>query len=136
MAEAVTYSLRYLTPQDVSAMATYLKTVKPVRDDSEAPSANAALAAVPDSGTLINKMAADRGVGARVFASACAGCHALDGTGLQTDYAELRGHRGLVDPNAINATQAVLQGSQLDTPTGYSCRISDAATAARKSLQS
>jgi mono/diheme cytochrome c family protein len=121
MAEAVTYSLRYLTSEDVNAMVTYLKTVKPVRDDKEAPTpaaANANAALAPDAGALIRKMSADTGLGARVFASACAGCHALDGTGLQTDYAELRGHRGLADPKAINVTQAVLQGSYLDTPTG------------------
>jgi mono/diheme cytochrome c family protein len=102
MAEAVSYSLRHLTPDDATALAHYLKAVTPIR-------------------TLVtpaDQHVAEDELGAHVFAGACASCHRLDGTGAQSPYAALAGDQAASDPAATNLMQIVLHGGQLSTPDG------------------
>jgi mono/diheme cytochrome c family protein len=102
MAEAVSYSLRYLTPADARALAHYVKSIAPIRT---------AVAA-----TQVRD--AEDALGAKLFAGACASCHRLDGTGTQSPYAALLGDPSVADPAGTNLLQAVLHGSALMTPDG------------------
>jgi mono/diheme cytochrome c family protein len=114
MAEAVSNSLRFLTADDVHAIVTYLKSVKPVTASASilstaTASSGVAVAATADAATAY---------GGQVFAGLCANCHRRDGTLSQTPYDALGGSRTVADPQGINLTQVVLEGSSIETPYG------------------
>ncbi len=123
MAEAVSYSLRYLTPDDAQALALYLKSL-PAR-----PSAVAETAA-PAAGD------APAGLGRSIFAGACASCHRSDGAGVESAYAALLGDQTVGDPEGRNLLQVLLHGGAIATKTGaagmpaFSSAYSDAELAA------
>ena len=104
MGEVIENSLQYLAPEDIAALVTYLREVKPQRGGVPLP----AVAAV-DNGTPKGTA----GLGEQLFVGACAGCHLDNGQGRQTDYASLAGLRSVRDPHANNLTQVILHGSQL-----------------------
>lgn len=90
MAEAVEHSLRYLTEDDLRAIAVYLRTVPPVADASLARPAydwtEARPVAVTAYETSNGPMQADLANsttldGAVLYNGACATCHGVDGTG-------------------------------------------------------
>ena len=114
MAEAVSNSLRFLTADDVHAIVTYLKSVKPV-----ATSASILSTATASSGVAVAATAdAATAYGGQVFAGLCANCHRRDGTMSQTPYDALGGSRTVADPQGINLTQVILQGSSIESPYG------------------
>ncbi len=102
MAEAVGYSLRYLTPDDAGALAHYMRAIPAIR--APGPSAPAPVR--------------DAALGARIYEGACSSCHRLDGTGTQSPYAALAGDLAASDPSGTNLLQVVLHGSRLDTQAG------------------
>jgi mono/diheme cytochrome c family protein len=105
MAEVVEYSLRYLTPQDIHAIASYLRDVPAQPDGPPAVQAGASVAA-PDP------------LGSRLFVQACAGCHLPDGDGRQSPWAALRGSHSAGDPAGVNLLQVLTHGSQIRTDEG------------------
>jgi mono/diheme cytochrome c family protein len=117
MGEAIDLSLRHLSSEDISALTRYLRTIPPQRSE---------LAARTDQlpPTLIGATAWSPGpdhnesIGFRVFASACASCHGWDGTGQQTDHAELLGSPAVNDPSGTNLIRAVLEGIKIGSPGG------------------
>ncbi len=102
MAEAVTYSLRYLTQEDAQALAHYVKSVAPIRT------------AVLPAATHV----AEDALGARIYEGACASCHRLNGTGAGSAAASLAGDRTASDPGGTNLVQIVLRGGRLGTTLG------------------
>ncbi len=102
MAEAVGYSLRYLTPEDAMALAGYVKAIPAIATENAAPVAQIA----------------ENETGKRVFEGACASCHRLDGTGNQSPYAALAGSPSVADPAATNLLQMVLLGGHIASPSG------------------
>jgi mono/diheme cytochrome c family protein len=115
MAEAVNNSLRYLTPQDIRAMVTYLKSVPAQSSDLALPVVRKTLTASPD---LAPGDATANRLGEKTFAAACASCHRWDGSGTQTSYAELLGAQSVNDAEATNLVLSVLNGGSLSTPHG------------------
>jgi mono/diheme cytochrome c family protein len=105
MAEAVEYSLRYLKPDDIAAMVTYLRGVPAL---AEGPPVVAEGAPLAPTGTL----------GPRLFAQACAGCHLPSGDGRQSPWAALRGSHSAADPAATNLVQVLTHGTQIETAQG------------------
>jgi mono/diheme cytochrome c family protein len=105
MAEAISNSLRFLTPQDIHAMVTYLRSV-PAQSDGTA------------AVTASTKPAAANPLGEHVFTLACAGCHLPDGQGRQSPWAALAGDQSAGDPSGTNALAILTQGSELQTGTG------------------
>jgi mono/diheme cytochrome c family protein len=107
MGDAVDHSLRYLSPSDITAMVTYVRTVSgiatpdlPEPKASPAPSSHAeGVAANVDSR------------GKSVYAGACAGCHDWTGVSPVIPYATLIGVRSVNDPTATNVVQIVLSGA-------------------------
>jgi mono/diheme cytochrome c family protein len=117
MAEAIELSLSHLTPADLMAIATYIKTV-PAKDaghgeliDSEPPALLRSTAFAPAAGDPAS-------LGRRIFEGACASCHGWDGQGMQVPHAALRNLKSVNDPAGTNLVQVVLRGSHLTTPTG------------------
>lgn len=114
MGEAVEYSLRYLTPEDIGALVAYLREVPPQQGaagsevNERPPLALASNAVAPGADEL-----AQGGLGQHLFQGACAGCHLWNGQGRQGDAAALLGTRSANDPQAHNLTQIILQGSSL-----------------------
>ena len=117
MAEVVDNSLRFLTQDDIGAMAAYLRSVP-----SRAARGQLAVAQ-PPAGQLQppKDVRADSGGGAlglRIFEGACIGCHSFDGGGAVSKYATLLGTRAVNDPAGTNATQALLQGTHVNGALG------------------
>jgi mono/diheme cytochrome c family protein len=117
MAEVVDNSLRFLSQDDIAAMATYLRSVP-----SRAGRGQLAVAQAPAGQPQPPKeVRADTGGGAlglRIFEGACIGCHSFDGSGAVSKYATLLGTRAVNDPAGTNATQALLQGTHVHTALG------------------
>jgi len=105
MAEAVSYSLRFLEPDDIRAMVTYLRSIPP---QSSGPPVVQAGAAPVEADPL----------GARLFAQACAGCHLPNGQGRQSPWAGLAGSRTTGDPAGTNLVQVLTRGTELQTSQG------------------
>jgi len=116
MAEVVDKSLRFLSADDIGAMATYLRSVP-----SRAASDQLAVAQAPEPAPFPKELGADSGgdaLGLRIFEGACVGCHAFDGSGAVSKYATLLGTRTVNDSAGTNATQALLVGTHLHTMLG------------------
>jgi mono/diheme cytochrome c family protein len=107
MAEAVEYSFRNLTANDIHAMVAYLRSVPAIAtQDLPAPKTEAASAdpkqvAVADVDPH----------GRQIFAGACASCHSWTGVSALSSRATLTGTRAINDPTATNVAQMVLHGS-------------------------
>jgi mono/diheme cytochrome c family protein len=106
MAEVVEDSLRYLTPDDIHAVVTYLRTVPAQPDGPAAVVANGAPQIDPN------------GPGGRLFAQACEGCHLPNGTGRQSPWAALAGAQSVGDPDGANIVAILTQGSSISTSDG------------------
>jgi mono/diheme cytochrome c family protein len=101
MAEAVEDSLQYLTPEDISSLVAYLRTVAAQRGVDE-------VTAAPAAGAR----EAQDDLGHHIFEEGCANCHQYNGNGRQTVYASLVGSRSVADPDGGNLTQTLLHGAK------------------------
>jgi mono/diheme cytochrome c family protein len=104
MGEAVDLSLSKLTRSDLEAIATYVRSVKPIFSDALPQPAGAA-ADSPKVASLDNER------GKRVFEGNCESCHAWTGAGAIVQAAQLTGDRAVNDTSATNVIQAILTGS-------------------------
>jgi mono/diheme cytochrome c family protein len=105
MADAISNSLRFLTPQDIHAIVAYLRTV-PAQQRG------------PEIVTAARQTDTDNTLGAHIFETACAGCHLPNGEGRQSPWAALAGSHSAGDPAGTNTLQILMHGSELQTPTG------------------
>ena len=111
MGEAVDNSLQYLTPGDITAMVSYLRSVSGIAtSDLPQPKAGAA-PAVHSQGVAANVDP----TGKAVYAGACAGCHDWSGVSPVLPYATLTGVRSVNDPTATNVVQIILSGAHRRT---------------------
>jgi mono/diheme cytochrome c family protein len=116
MGEAVDLSLSHMTPSDIAAMVTYLRSIPPISTpDQPEPRQSPA----PATHRLA---AADQAApnGKKIFEGACIGCHAWSGQGALTGYAALTGSRAVNDPSATNVAQVVISGASRRTAQGQS----------------
>jgi len=114
MGEAVEYSLRYLTPGDISAIATYVASVPPVKSKDLPPIKNQ-----PAPGDHnIGVTAAVDPRGKEIYEGACVSCHGWSGESPILGYANLTGARALNDPSATNVVQIVIGGSTYNAVHG------------------
>ena len=110
MAEVISYSLRHLKPDDIHAMIVYLRDVKP-----QSSSDGAAPVRQPTSG---DSSLPQQTNGAKLFASACSGCHLPDSSGRQSAFASIAGARSLSADNGRNLLHVIMNGSTLMTDKG------------------
>lgn len=128
MAEAVSYSLRHLSEQDLGAIADYLRTVPPVRDPKQLRPAYAAGVARPVTlgqfdypvdrapSALADGSSTD---GERLYVSACGSCHQLDGRGTADQFYPSLTHNSAVGgPAPANLVMAILGGIHRETNHG------------------
>lgn len=94
MADVVRHSTQYLTTDDLSAIAVYLKTLPVAKVEAAAPIARA------------TNLAA----GQRIFEQQCSTCHGKDGAGKQGIYPPLGGNTTVTEPTGVNAIRSVLLG--------------------------
>src|SRR5690606_10609634 len=107
MALAVHLSFQKLTPSDVSAIVTYIRSVPAVSSpDLPAPRLEAASPVPSEHG-----VAESNPRGHLIFASMCAGCHSWTGAGSYVPHSTLTGNRAVNDPTATNVALAVLRGA-------------------------
>ena len=99
MAEVVGASLQHVSDTDVTAMATYLKTLPAT--PAPAPAAAAGNAGDPD--TVLR-------LGAQLYEQNCAACHGASGQGAPPAYPALAGKQALALGEATNPIRIVLNG--------------------------
>jgi mono/diheme cytochrome c family protein len=97
MAGVVLGSTQYLTPDDLGAMAQYLKELPP-STASPSPSHSPAAEATGSP------------AGAKLYEQHCAGCHGLQGDGVPKAYPALAGNRAVTMAQTANLVQIVLHG--------------------------
>jgi mono/diheme cytochrome c family protein len=114
MGEAVDLSLQYLTPSDLKAMVTYLRSAPAVPTPSQPPP-------VPGPAPASHKSGVAAGFdprGKQIFEGACESCHSWSGAGSLTSLATLNGSRAVNDPSATNVAQVVISGANRRTAQG------------------
>ena len=132
MGEAVDVSLRYLTPADIEALTTYVRSV-PAIAATDVP---ARLAGPAPASHARGVTASVDHRGKEIFEGACVSCHAWTGVSPLNPYATLTGARALNDPSAMNVVQVLLGGAgRADDPVNpfmpsFEAAYSDAELAA------
>jgi mono/diheme cytochrome c family protein len=94
MAEVVQNSLRYLTDDDLRAMAVYLKSLPP----------NSSLCTGPPAPDLTRQK------GAILYMDHCGSCHQAKGRGVAGVFPPLAGNGVVVAPDPVNILKVVLDG--------------------------
>ncbi|ARO88307.1 alcohol dehydrogenase [Nitrosospira lacus] len=99
MADVVSQSLQYLTPDDARAMATYLKSLP-----GSAPHSRGTAPELTDE--------VDRQFrrGGEIYEKYCQDCHGSFGQGAPGVYPALAGNRGVTLASPINAIRSILNG--------------------------
>jgi mono/diheme cytochrome c family protein len=113
MAEVVQRSTQHLTPQDLGAMARFLKELPPTPARSAA--AHAPVKAplpVQDTGPAVLTG------GAKLYDQHCAQCHGDQGQGVANAYPALAGNRAVTMPQTANLVQIVLNGGYAPATQG------------------
>jgi mono/diheme cytochrome c family protein len=113
MGEAVDNSFSQLAPEDVRAIATYLRSVPPVASPDLA-----ANIAPPAPASHREGGGAGNALGKMVFEGACVGCHGWSGESSLSPFATLTGAKATSDPSAINVAQIVISGTRRLAPEG------------------
>ena len=101
MAGVVLGSTQHLTPDDLAAMAQYLKQLPP--STTAKPQATSA---------------AGSAAGAKLYDQHCAGCHGLKGDGVPNAYPALAGNRAVTMAQTANLVQIVLHGGYAPATQG------------------
>src|ERR1700730_17970088 len=111
MGEAVDQSFSKMAPEDIRALAVYLRSV-PAIASSDLPRTLAppAPASHKEGGATPNAL------GKEVFEGACASCHGWTGVSPVTPFATLTGARAVNDPSGTNVVQVVILGANRRTP--------------------
>jgi D-sorbitol dehydrogenase (acceptor) len=129
MAEAVEHSLRYLTDDDLRAIAAYLATVPPIADPGLTRAAYEWTEAQPVAVTayetgngpmqadLANATTTD---GAILFNGACATCHGVDGAGTPDGtFPSLTSNATVGAPNPTNLVLTIVGGVDREGANGH-----------------
>ena len=118
MAEVVLGSTQYLNPQDLSAMAQFLKTltvaVPPGATNTSANTSHAAVTAAPPMAAP----AAASARGAKLYEQHCVQCHGDNGKGVPNAYPALAGNRAVLMAQTSNLVQIVLNGGYAPATQG------------------
>jgi mono/diheme cytochrome c family protein len=99
MAEVVYNSLQYLSDDDISAMAVYLKSL----GQGSLPQPAASDIPIVESSLLVS-------LGKATYDAHCANCHGADGRGQPPHYPPLAGNQSIQMESAVNPIRMVLNG--------------------------
>ena len=109
MGEAVDNSFSQLAPEDIHALAAYVRSVPPV-PSPDLPATKAPPAAAS------HKIGVQDARGKIVFEGACVSCHSWTGESPLLPFATLAGASAVNDPSATNVAEIVLSGTKRHTP--------------------
>ena len=133
MADAVRHSTQYMTDQDVTAIAVYVKSL------SAAPERGRASFVASDS-TIGSIMAgSERSPGARIYLDSCAACHRLSGSGENSTFPTLAGNPSVLNSDPSSLIGVILEGARAPSTAaapsglampGFGWRYNDADIAA------
>jgi mono/diheme cytochrome c family protein len=116
MTDVVKHSLQYLTPEDATAIAKYLKSLD-VKDSSQ-PAFK-----TDDSVAKALWKGDDSKPGAAVYVDSCAACHKTDGTGYKRFFPELKGNPVVLAKDPTSLIHIVLTGNTLPGVIGAPSNI-------------
>lgn len=106
MADVVAQSTQYMTGEDLSAMAKYLKSLKPVKEGT------AALAYDDKTHQALRK-GSDQSPGAMAFLNNCAACHRSSGKGYDETFPTLALSPTVNAENPASLIRIVLEGAEM-----------------------
>jgi mono/diheme cytochrome c family protein len=111
MGEAVDHSFSKMTPDDIEAMVTFLRSVPPSTTPEFFLRSTPAPVS-PKEGVTANLL------GKKIFEGACASCHGWTGESAVSPLATLTGSAAVNDPSASNVALVVISGTRRLTPDG------------------
>ena len=113
MGEAVDQSFSQMTPSDIHALVSYLRSVPPIASpDLPATLAPPAPASPQQGGATSDAL------GKKIFEESCVSCHNWTGVSAITPYATVIGARAVNDRTATNVAQIVISGTERHAPPG------------------
>jgi len=112
MGEAVDHSLSQLAPEDIRAIAAYLRSVPPT------PSPDLPATTAPPAPASHKEGVTADARGKMMFEGACVSCHGWTGESTVSPMATLTGAWAVNDPAATNVAQIVISGTKRYTPDG------------------
>jgi mono/diheme cytochrome c family protein len=133
MADAVQHSTQYMTDQDVTSIAIYVKSLSPAPERGRA-------SFVASDSTIGSIMAgSERSPGGRIYLDNCAACHRLSGSGENSTFPTLAGNPSVLSSDPSSLIGVILQGARLPSTAaapsglampGFGWRYGDADIAA------
>jgi fructose 5-dehydrogenase cytochrome subunit len=124
MGEAVEHSFQYLSPADLTAIATYLVTVPPIHDAADVKSrfdfgAPASAVATLRGANAVASETDPSATGAALYSGNCAACHSVFGQGSKDKYFPSLFHNSVTGAgNSSNLIATILYGVQRTTSSG------------------
>ncbi|MEZ3499853.1 cytochrome c [Pantoea sp. KPR_PJ] len=128
MTDVIEHSTQYLSDADLTAVATYLKSLHPAAADvATTPPVDATTAALI-KGDISTP-------GSRLYMDNCSGCHRLDGKGYAKTFPSLAGNSAVLSDDPSSVISIILRGGKMavtrDAVTGlampdFAWRLSDA----------
>ncbi len=118
MGEVVAQSTQFMTPDDRSAIAAYLKSLPPAPEEGRATYA-------PSGATLAAFMAGRESTvpGARMFMDSCAACHRLSGEGEGRSFPHLGGSPTVLAQHPDSLIRVILKGARLPATEAAPSRL-------------
>jgi len=104
MSSVIATSTQFMTPQDLDAVAAYLKSLAPARGEATAFRYDAATAQQLQQGRF-------DAVGARLYAQYCMPCHGAGGKGFARVFPPLAGNPAVLDPDPASLINLLLGGA-------------------------
>jgi mono/diheme cytochrome c family protein len=116
MSDVVVRSTQYLSDDDLDAMAAYLKSLPPARNEASAFALNPATARALQAGINDTR-------GAELYVDNCAACHRTDGEGYLRVFAEIAGNSTVLAADATSLIRLILVGSASPATAGAPSRL-------------
>jgi len=116
MVDVVRHSTQYMSEQDVTAIATYLKSLSP------APASGHASFGASDATLRAMLAGNERSAGGRIYMDSCAACHRLSGGGESLAFPTLAGNPTVLSGDPSSLITLILNGGRAPStaaaPTG------------------
>jgi alcohol dehydrogenase (quinone), cytochrome c subunit len=116
MSDVVVHSTQYLRDEDLDAIAAYLKSLPPVRNDPSTFNTNPATARALQAGINDSR-------GAELYVDNCAACHRTDGAGYLRVFPEIAGNSTVLSEDPTSLIRLVLAGSRSPATAGAPSRL-------------